>query len=105
MATASRKDRPASAQSSRPPRKRKSALERYYSQRFPNADELPIVHPNAAGIDLGGRRSHYVATGDGTTVEVREFGLDTGQLLALAQHLQERGVQHVAMEATGVYWI
>jgi transposase len=36
--------------------------------------------------------------------QVRTFRTMTGELLALRQWLQEQGVTHVAMEATGVYW-
>jgi transposase len=36
--------------------------------------------------------------------EVRSFGTMTGDLRALADYLQSRGVTHVAMEATGVLW-
>jgi transposase len=38
------------------------------------------------------------------TKEVRTFGTTTDQLLALGDWLAERGVTHVAMESTGVYW-
>jgi transposase len=36
--------------------------------------------------------------------EVRSFGTMTCDLLALSDWLAEQGVQHVAMESTGVYW-
>ncbi len=36
---------------------------------------------------------------------VREFGTFTGDLIALADWLQQCGVTTVAMESTGVYWI
>jgi transposase len=36
--------------------------------------------------------------------EVRSFGTMTGDLLQLGDWLEEHGVTHVAMEATGVYW-
>ena len=38
------------------------------------------------------------------TKEVRTFGTTTDQLLALGDWLAGRGVTHVAMESTGVYW-
>jgi transposase len=42
---------------------------------------------------------------DGTVQrEVRTFGTMTAELLALADWLNALEVQHVAMEATGVYW-
>lgn len=36
--------------------------------------------------------------------EVRSFGTTVAQLLALGDWMAERGVTHVAMESTGVYW-
>jgi hypothetical protein len=36
--------------------------------------------------------------------ETRTFGTTTTELLALSDWLAEKGVTHVAMEATGVYW-
>jgi len=36
--------------------------------------------------------------------EVRTFGTNAAELLALRDWLAENGVTHVAMEATGVYW-
>lgn len=67
------------------------------------------VFPNAAGIDLGAS-SHWVAVpahlaelaGD---EPVREVGAMTDDLNALAQWLVKLGVQTVALESTGVYWI
>ena len=36
--------------------------------------------------------------------QVRSFDTTTSGLLALADWLESFGVEHVAMEATGVYW-
>jgi len=66
---------------------------------------LTITHPHAAGIDVGSR-SHFVAVPpDRTDVPVREFPCFTADLHALADWLQACGVDTVAMESTGVYWI
>jgi transposase len=66
---------------------------------------LEVVHPHAAGIDIG-NESHYVAvppTRDGQPV--RHFGCTTVELKALAEWLKQCGIQTVAMQSTGVYWI
>ncbi|MBC8725857.1 IS110 family transposase [Paraburkholderia sp. 31.1] len=63
------------------------------------------VYPNAAGIDVGAS-SHWVAvprTADHQPV--REFGTMTGDLHAMADWLLACGVDTVALESTGVYWI
>jgi transposase len=66
---------------------------------------LAITHPNAAGIDIGSA-SHFVAVPpDRDDEPVREFASFTADLNALADWLAACGVDTVAMESTGVYWI
>ena len=66
---------------------------------------LTLTHPNAAGIDIGSA-AHYVAVPPERDAEpVREFKSFTADLQALADWLQACGVDTVAMESTGVYWI
>ena len=83
----------------------KTRLERYFRQRYPDLGELTVIHPRAAGIDLGGKESHFVAAPVGEEIEVREFGRVTSQLMEMAQYLCDLGVETVAMESTGVYWM
>jgi transposase len=64
-----------------------------------------VVFPNAAGIDVGAS-SHWVAVPRHSTDDpVREFGAMTGDLNAMADWLLGCGVDTVALESTGVYWI
>lgn len=63
---------------------------------------LEIINSQAAGIDVGSR-SHYVAIGQGRE-DVREFGVYSEDLKALANWLLENKVVTVAMESTGTYW-
>lgn len=68
---------------------------------------LERVNLDAAGIDVGSR-SHHVAVGPGRDKDgrdVREFGSFTCDLQAIADWLETCGVDTVAMESTGVYWI
>lgn len=44
---------------------------------------MEIIHPHAAGIDVGSR-SHFVAIGQ-SKEEVQEFGVYNEDLLALSQ--------------------
>jgi transposase len=63
------------------------------------------VFPNAAGIDVGAS-SHWVAVPPHLAEEsVREFGAMTDDLNRLADWLLACGVDTVALESTGVYWI
>jgi len=83
-------------------RKQRRDLER----RINSEDSgLQVVHPNAAGIDIG-NESHFVAIPpDRDSVPIREFGSWTAALYEMASWLKDRGVQTVAMQSTGVYWI
>ena len=64
-----------------------------------------LTHPNAAGIDIGAS-SHFVAVPpDRDGQPVREFPSFTVDLERLAGWLAECGVDTVAKESTGVYWI
>lgn len=66
---------------------------------------LTLTHPNAAGIDIGSA-SHFVAVPpDRDDEPVREFPSFTADLQRLADWLTSCGVDTVAMESTGVYWI
>jgi transposase len=66
---------------------------------------LSVMHPDAAGIDVGSA-SHFVAVPpDRDDRPVREFASFTVDLNALADWLQRCEVKIVAMESTGVYWI
>lgn len=66
---------------------------------------LDRLHPHAAGIDCGAAE-HYVAVPpDRDATPVRAFATFTGELQRLADWLTACRITHVAMEATGVYWI
>ncbi len=66
---------------------------------------LEVVHPKAAGIDVG-NQEHYVAVPPHLDAEpVRKFGCFTADLMALADWLKHCGIDTVAMQSTGVYWV
>ena len=69
-------------------------------------DGLPVIRRNVAGIELGSK-NHWVCapSKDGSGREVAKFGATTPELLRMAKWLKERGVESVALESTGVYWI
>jgi hypothetical protein len=65
---------------------------------------LEVMHPHAAGIDVG-NSAHYVAVRpDRDPDSVRRFECFTADLHRLADWLQQCGVTTVAMQSTGVYW-
>ena len=66
---------------------------------------MEVANPYSAGIDVGSAE-HWVAVPEALDPHpVRSFGAYTGDLEALADWLVRIGVQTVAMESTGVYWI
>jgi transposase len=66
---------------------------------------LTITYPNAAGIDIGSAAHYVCVPPDRDDEPVREFASFTVDLNAIADWLQACGVDTVAMESTGVYWI
>src|SRR6516225_2063664 len=83
-------------------RKQRKALARRLQSTDPG---LQVVHPNAAGIDVG-NDAHYVAVRpDRDPDSVRRFECFTADLYRLADWMQQCGVTTVAMQSTGVYWI
>jgi transposase len=66
---------------------------------------LEVVHPHAAGIDIGGHE-HWVAISPEKDEEsVRCFDCFTADVEQMADWLVDRGVRSVAMQSTGVYWM
>jgi len=66
---------------------------------------LEVIHPDAAGIDIG-NESHYVAVPPGRDSQpVRHFGCTTAELRAMADWLKQCDIRTVAMQSTSVYWI
>ena len=70
---------------------------------------MEVLHPRCCGLDV--HKDSVVAcallapAGGRARKEGRTFGTTTAQIEALAGWLGERGVTHVAMESTGVYWV
>ncbi len=77
-----------------------------WARRLQSEDPgLEVVHPQAAGIDVG-NGTHYVAVRPDRDPEpVRRFECFTADLHRLADWLQSCGVKTVAMQSTGVYGI
>jgi len=68
---------------------------------------MEVLHERCAGLDVHKNTvvgCVRVARGGRVEKEVRTFKTTTKELLALADWLDGHGVDHVVMEATGVYW-
>jgi len=66
---------------------------------------MPMVHPNAAAIDIGATMHMAAVRADRTPEPVRSFGTFTTDLHRLVDWFTENGVESVVMESTSVYWI
>ena len=69
---------------------------------------MHVVNERCAGLDVHKKSIFACALWfdekDERQREIRSFGATTAELLGLLDWLKQRGVTHVAMEATGVYW-
>jgi transposase len=70
-----------------------------------NPTGLPIIHPFAAGIDIGSRFHVVAVSPDLCDEPVQTFQAFTGDLARMADWLVATGTKTVAMESTGVYWV
>ena len=78
----------------------------YGKRSKPKIDrKMPMVHPNAAAIDVGATMHMAAVRADRTPKPVRSFGTFTTDLHRLVDWFTECGVETVVMESTGVYWI
>lgn len=68
---------------------------------FLDMNVLSKIYPNSAGIDIGSEKV-YVSV---ENQSVRNFRTFTSCYKELSAYLKECSITHVAMEATGVYWI
>ncbi len=64
-----------------------------------------VIHPDAAGIDIGATEIFVAVPADRDATPVRSSLTFTQDLNALADWLRGCGIKTVAMESTGVYWI
>lgn len=76
---------------------KKATAARYY-------DGLPQIRANAAGIDIGATEI-WVDVGNKDSEPIRQFETFTADLEEMASWLKRCGIETVAMESTGVYWI
>ena len=81
-------------------RKRKAVV-----RDIPQLEALKQINHHAAGLDIGDAEIYAAVPEGRDEVAVRVFETLTSELYALADWLERCGVDTVAMESTGVYWI
>ena len=67
--------------------------------------KLEIVNPNAAGIDVSSTEMQVCVPEDRDGDNNRRFGTFTCDLHQISAWLKACGIDTVAMESTGVYWV
>ena len=85
-------------------RKRRSKQEAMLA-KVKDLETLAQINLNAAGLDIGDDEIYVAVPKGRDKVSVRVFETFTTDLYALADWLKACGVDTVAMESTGVYWI
>lgn len=67
--------------------------------------EFQLINPNAAGIDIASQVHYAAVPKDRDNESVRKFGSFTQDLHEMAQWFKKCGIDTIAMESTGIYWI
>src|ERR1700746_1189103 len=70
-----------------------------------DGSKMPMVHPNAAAIDVGATMHMEAGRAYRAPEPVRSFCTFTADLHRLVDWFVECGVETVVMESTSVYWI
>ncbi len=68
-------------------------------------ERLPKLNLNAAGLDISATDIYAAVPADRDEQAIRAFGTYTVDLYALADWLEACGIDTVAMESTGLYWL
>ena len=66
---------------------------------------LEILYPESAGIDVSATEMQVCIPLSKCEDNNRTFGTTTDEIGRIVAWLKENGIGHIAMEATGVYWI
>lgn len=74
-------------------------------QNKKDSGKLEIKFPKSAGVDIGATLMQVCVPASLAEDNNRSFGTTTQELRKLIEWLCELKIDHVAMEATGVYWI
>lgn len=67
--------------------------------------EMPMVNPNAAGIDIGSAEHWVAVPKDRDSENVKRFSAFTCDLHQIARWLKHCDITTIAMESTGIYWL
>lgn len=74
-------------------------------QKGKRIGKFPVIHPNAAAIDIADKELVVAVSPDRSEENVKTFGSFTCDLYDIAKWLKSCGIDTVAMESTGIYWV
>jgi len=81
--------------------KKKNEQSKFVQKKRVDWKALEVMHPDAAGIDVGGS-VHWVAVSPDRDEEpVRRYGCFTADLRQMGEWLVEKGITSVALQSTG----
>jgi len=66
---------------------------------------LHVIKQNAVGIDIGATEIYVAVPDERDSQPIRRFDTFTADLHEAAKWLKDCGIDSIAMESTGVYWI
>src|SRR4030095_714398 len=69
------------------------------------SEDMPVINHNTGGIDVGAAEVWVSIPPDRDEEPIQRYEMFTRDLYAMADWLKRRGIESVAMESTGVYWI
>lgn len=69
------------------------------------SEDMPVLNHNAGGIDVGAAETWVSVPPNRDPDPIRRFEMFTRDLNQMAEWLKQCGIESVAMESTGVYWI
>lgn len=75
------------------------------TKKTKRVERFALVHPHAAGIDVGDTEMVVAVSAEVCEKNVRTFGTFTCDYVDIVSYLRECNVTHVALESTGVYWV
>ena len=85
--------------------RKRTSKSRKKRSRKQDLRSLPTININAAGIDIGSEEHWVAVPEDRDENPIRRFGCFTSDLHSMADWLKKCGIDTVAMESTGVYWV
>lgn len=83
----------------------KSRKNNQHRRKVPKLDNLKQINLHAAGVDIGDTEIWVCVPENSDPEPVQPFDTFTADLYRLAAWLKACGVETVAMESTGIYWI